>query len=588
MSFVSPRRSRLIAAITLGAIVLAVIGGCRSKRATPPSDSDDVANPLAATEHGSAGGGHTEAPFPRRLLFIQISNYAFLNPLTTRSQSGVDQTRTVALRLAQELKVPTQRNNQLFVFSDTALPEHKAMTRDTISEAYEAFFASSRAQDRIVVYFGGHAIEVDGKAYLVPMEGDRNIPKNLIPVEEFYSKLDTCPAVQKVVIWDVCRYNPEQKRKLPGSEPMTASLSKALTSAPEGVEVVTTCQPGENALELNNLSNMSGLSQYSGSAFLAALNVASDKSLLAGKTQSPSDPIPVAGLMAVVSKRVAEITSAHKGDFKQTVGYFSKKVEPKQPSQPSEIISRPQEKPKITKKTSEEIAAIAEEFRIPPLNSSQPAVNLADYPFRDEVIANYKSDVSIDDIKKNKQKYEFRNTTLNAFQTLRDVWVFKAKGGLQRRDFVATPISDGLKRDLKKELDAWGIGIAKLEEVDLALEKVAAKKKDQPKRWQAHYDFARAAVKQRLAYMNEYDKLMGDVLTETLPPLEKPMGQIGYHLVPSEKMKSKKDVQKIATDAQEAFEAIIADYKDTPWAVQAKYEMGHTLGMIWQPTNKKP
>ena len=51
-------------------------------------------------------------------------------------------------------------------------------------------------------------------------------------------------------------------------------------------------------------------------------------------------------------------------------------------------------------------------------------------------------------------------------------------------------------------------------------------------------------VKARLAYLNEYNKLMGDVRTETLPQLDKAIGQDSYKLASSEKMKSKKEIQR--------------------------------------------
>jgi hypothetical protein len=240
--------------------------------------------------------------------------------------------------------------------------------------------------------------------------------------------------------------------------------------------------------------------------------------------------------------------------------------------------------PSLSKSSLAEIQAIVEEFRIPPMKSTRPALVLSEYPYRDDVIATYKSDVSLDDIKKNKQKYEFRIATLNVFQTLRDVCAVKPKGGgLQQRDSIPAAITNDLKKTIKKELDAWASGMAKLEEANFVLEKIVAQKKSQPRRWQAHYDYARAEVKFRLAFMNEYDKLMGDVLTETLPQLEKGQNHTSYKLVSSEKMKSKKDVQKLAEEAHDAFDAIVTEYKDTPWAIQAKYEKGFPLGLVWQP-----
>jgi hypothetical protein len=49
-------------------------------------------------------------------------------------------------------------------------------------------------------------------------------------------------------------------------------------------------------------------------------------------------------------------------------------------------------------------------------------------------------------------------------------------------------------------------------------------------------------------------------------------------------MKSKKDVQRLVEEAQEAFDALIIEYKDTPWAIQAKYDKSSPVGLVWQPS----
>ena len=171
--------------------------------------------------------------FPRRLLFVQISNYAFLNPVTG-APANADKSKTMAQRMAFEWRMPTDRdNNQVYVLSDTLLPSERHLPiKPVLKQTYERFFETSRGQDRIVVYFGGHAFEKDGKAYLVPVEGDTEDEATLLSVEEFYARLGECKATQKVVIWDVCRRNPQRGNPIrPGSEPMSEGLAKALAAA---------------------------------------------------------------------------------------------------------------------------------------------------------------------------------------------------------------------------------------------------------------------------------------------------------------------------------------------------------------------
>jgi hypothetical protein len=577
MLFHRPRNAMFWITVTVGFLAVLLLGGCRGKKTDPPTNETDEGidvNSLGAN-HGFQVANIPEVRFPRRLLFIQISQYTSLNPLGSID----DQASVPALQLAQGLKIPTQTDSQLYLVSD-AVPV-AAMNlphREVVVGAYERFFETSKATDRIIVYFGGHAIEVDGKAYLAPLEGNRKDPKTLIPLQDFYSKLKACHAIQKVVVWDVCRFNPDRGRPLPGGEMMTVSLLKSLTNAPEGVEVVVGCIAGEHALEFTNLQIEPKGSTYSGSAFLEGMKFVVEKNRMAGVVQAQNDPIPVAEWVSAIGKRVAEVTASHDVGLKQTVRYYAAKKAGK-----IDAASEPIDPPSLSKASLAEIQSIVDEFRIPPIKNGRPAIALTEYPYREDVIAAYKSDATIADIQKNKQKYEFRNVTLNAYQTIRDVWAVKPKGGgLQQRDSIGA-ITNNLKSAIKKEQEPWAIGITKLEQVNLALENVATQKKNQPRRWQAHYDYARAIVKFRLAYMNEYDKLMGDVLTETLPPLDKGLNQTGYKLVSSEKMKSKKDIQKLAEEALESFDAVIAEYKDTPWAIQAKYEKSSPLGLIWQP-----
>ena len=89
----------------------------------------------------------------------------YLNP-PTASKDGGDQSKPSALRLAYDWRIPTEKeNNQLFILSDTT-GNGTIPLKNVVMGTYEKFFDTSREQDRIVVYFGGHALEKDGKAYL--------------------------------------------------------------------------------------------------------------------------------------------------------------------------------------------------------------------------------------------------------------------------------------------------------------------------------------------------------------------------------------------------------------------------------------
>jgi hypothetical protein len=580
------------------------------KGETPKGETSKGETPKGETPKGETGtggkdpggklpktGGDPTPPkpvveqFPRRLLFINISKYFYLNPLNTSAVVTADRTKAISQALATQLKVPADKDNsQVFLLSDTAPPpDGRVPTKDVLRGTYEKFFETSRGQDRIVVYFGGHAVEVGGKVYLAPIEGDLEDVSSLIPLDEFYAKLGACKATQKIVIWDVCRFNPQRGRVRPGSEPMSPGLAKAFASAPSDVEVITTCQPGENALEFSSLpSEKTGTPPHSGSVFLEALVSYMEKHPPA-KAPIPSDPIRVADLAPAFTTRAAEITRLALGSGTpptQTIKTTGKMRNMLAAPDSGEPVAKRFDIPTPTNTTSTaDVAALVKEFAVPPIKPDAEA-DLASIPFREDALKDYKADVSLDEILKNKDKYKFRATVADAASEIRTLWK-TGPGGLKLRDpfiFVA-PVTANLKRDVKNEQGTLAIGIAKLELLNQRLDDLAKERNAQPLRWQANYDYARAAVKTRLAYMNEYDLMLGNVQTETLPELDAKLRQDSYKLVSTEtaKMKSKKDIKQLATDAGEIFDKLIADRKGTPWAIQAKRDKAFALGLAWQP-----
>lgn len=540
---------------------------------------------------GKADGDNPAAQkagaFPRRLLFISVTKYMYLNPLTA-TKDGNDQSKPAAQRIAFDWRVPTDKNNnQVFILTDSAA-DATILMKDVLMGAYQRFFETSRDQDRVVIYFGGHAIEKDGRAYLAPVEGEiegDGWQQSLIPLDEFYGKLKDCKAGQKVMIWDVCRFNPQRGKQRPGSDPMSVALHKALTEAPAGIEVIISCSPGENALEFSKFQpDPTNRTTYGGSVFLEAVRYVGEKSK-AAKPPTPADGLPVAEWAQAVAKRVAEIAALSKDDTKQTVKLDGKPRDEPVAYDAEEPTAPRFEMPVAPKGTSvREIKAIEGEFLLPAIRSDLTDTGLSDLPYLESAMKNYKADVPPEAVLKDREKYPLRVATLAAFDAIREVWGGKfGSEGIGNLKAIPAPITETLKKEILRDLEAYAVGIAKLELVDDELQKVAALRAGESRRWQAHYDYARAVVKARLAYLHEYNKLMGDVRTETLPELDKKIGQDSYRLASSEKMKSKKEIQKLAEDAHDAFARIVAEHRGTPWALQAKRDRSFSLGLVWQP-----
>ena len=197
----------------------------------------------------------------------------------------------------------------------------------------------------------------------------------------------------------------------------------------------------------------------------------------------------------------------------------------------------------------------------------------------------YKTDVPLEEVLKDREKYRLRAATLAAFDAVREVWAGKpGSDGIGNLKAIPAPSPRRSRRRSTRDLEAYAVGIAKLELVD---DRTADGRRSieagETKRWQAHYDYARAVVKARLAYLNEYNKLMGDVRTETLPALDKAIGQDSYKLASSEKMKSKKEIQRLAEEAQEAFAKLITEHTRHAVGAPGQARSSFSLGLVWQP-----
>src|SRR2546430_4564354 len=67
---------------------------------------------------------------------------------------------------------------------------------------------------RVLVVFIGHAAEIDGRAYLAPIEGELGVAETLIPLDWVYKQLAECKARQKVLVVDVCRLDRSEERRV--------------------------------------------------------------------------------------------------------------------------------------------------------------------------------------------------------------------------------------------------------------------------------------------------------------------------------------------------------------------------------------
>ena len=505
---------------------------------------------------------------PRRVLFVHVGGYLYLNPLTHSAPGGPDRVRAVADRFAAGLRTPTARgNDQLFVLADTLTTDARLPTKDVLAKALEGFCTTTRPQDRVVIYFGVHAVEKDGKAFVVPIDGAPDAPETLLPVADVYAALKGLNAAQKVVIWDVCRHNPERVRGRRDPGPMTDALFKALTAPPEGVQALVSCSPGERSLEYSAPRGPAGI--FAGSAYLDALrHAAADTSAKA----APGDAIPVEALHKSACQSVATL-GKQTPTFTGTVPKQSAAHDPKAaPAKRFELAA-------ISKGTpSADVKTILDELALPPLFEDD-AGSVALLPFAEASLKSYEPDVSVDEALKNGDKYPLRVATLRALQAVRDTWPLTAKEPRGVTPLVA-PVVDRTKKAISDAQLPLAQAITKLEVELEGLLAATPNRAKETKRWQAHYDYTVAEVRLRLVVLNEYNVLLARVRTESLPDL--PSGATGWRLCPAEKLTSRREVRDLFNAAQEGFTKLATDHRGTPWDVLAKRSRAFVPGLRWE------
>lgn len=561
--------------VVLGMIAatLGISGFIYVKKQRESDDSQKVVKNTPATVKSTLST--TSVVFPRRLLFVNISKYAFMNPLFSGQGPRGDMASETARKLAFEWRVPQDNsNNQFYLLSDSmgksdTPPVMKAVLEPTIYQ----FIESSRKQDRIAIYFGGHALEKDGKAYLAASDGDPDDPTSLIALDSIYTKLKDCPAQQKIVIWDVCRLNPQFGRAFPGSEPMTEKLHQLLTSPPPGIQAWVSCSIGENAIELPR----------TGSEFLESFHITSLKGIGPKSGSAPEDPIPITEWAALTQTKLNQLVTKNG-----------------KPSQTTKLVGLPGESVQLN---HEEPAPVRFEFPKPPKgadpvalaaafalidlpglrsdkNSSTP---LQSFTVPEAALKDYLADsMTADEAMKLKDKHPIRAAAASSLIKIRKAWKgASAEAGL-RETFVGEA-SDRVKKAILAEQETPARIILELDAIIEDCEKLEKDLDKEPsKRWRATFQYALAQAKARWVYMNEYNLMLGMINKNELPTIDEKKGQTGWQMISMDQMKSKKDIKDKAEAAKELFDKIATEHKGTPWAVMAKQYKNVKLGLDWR------
>ncbi len=512
-------------------------------------------------------------PLPRRLLVVSISKYLYCNRLAAGTgRNGVDLPTEIGKRLAFDWRVPQE---QLTVLSDTG-PDPRPLLKPILSKTVADFCRTSRPQDRVLVYFGGHAVAADGKAYLVPAEGDIAEPDGLLPLAAVYEQLRSCPAAQKVIVFDVCRMNEDDDRVRPGGDAMTPELEKLLLAAPPGVQVVLTCAAGQQAREYRRTPADPTAADVTGSLFLSGVRYVTARAK--PTTPAPDDPLPLDELVTAAGKRMAAVCEAtgQKNATPKTGGTLPTLAPADPAAPPAEVVTLPAPPPGLP---PAEVAKYTAAFALPPIRE-RPSAGDDDVsvPFTAERMTAYApapADSSL------------RAATVEALAEVRKLWAKTSaadqSGGLTT-EFVGAVTDDAFKKSVARSQETPAALILALGDREQQLDALAESLKDEKSAyWRATFAYAQAQVKARLVLLDEYNLLLGDVRTDRLPARDAAKGETGVQMVSTAKLRSGKAATERAKAAGDLFDVVAKDHAGTPWAVAAKRARAEALGLEWRP-----
>jgi Caspase domain len=536
--------------------------------------------------------------YPRRLLAIFPSDYLYANHVSPgtfdRSFASLVQHLVTGLHIdpgqvcvLSDETVSSGSAKQKAGKQETAqarvpLNFPKIMpTRLMFEKACTEFLAASRPQDRIIILFIGHSAVIDDKSYLAPLDADLADKDTLVPLSWLFDKLSQCKARQKVLFLDSCRLDPGRGVDRPASGPMAPAFVKALEQAPAGVEVWSACQAEQYSYEIDGQS-----------VFLDKLCEAlTDGTLIAA--DKPELALPLGGLrdtvQAKVEKEVSKVLKAKQASLwsgkmnEQGAAYDAQELFP-----PRFVLTTPE--PATPPGAAEDVRQILKELKLPPIQLSMAEDEKMDLDgvvfFARDKLAPYLPDYrSLAEIRGNPAKYPLRIAVLDTLELLnKEFGSGNAKEAI-RQFYSASATPDAKNRILNEQKKPAQL-LLSLQEARRNLEKAGEMRdEEKAKRWQANFDYTHAELLARIAFLEEYNLMLGRIRKDELPELEKGVDE-GWRLTPREKLQSPKDVRDLATLAHKEFAKLAKEHAGTPWEVLARREAATSLGLQWQPSKR--
>lgn len=509
--------------------------------------------------------------YPGRALLVGIRNYLYANPINPGYRPDNSLTRDpLGLHHLKKALIEGLRfdPSQVKELSDVAEEKPVSPLKPTVQASIRVFLEDSRPQDRVVLVYVGHAVELEDQGYLVPLEGEFTKKEDLIPISWLYEQLEKCKAHRKLLILDIAHLDPEQGLARSGGEKLGEKLATQLRKVPDGVQVWLSCSSGEHSYEFAS-------SGFIGSVFLHYLHsYARDLADPKKRREIEKQPgfaeesLPLLFFAPQVNDEVTKYVK-DRWNAVQTpkvlgVAMKAPDVEAESPPPPVKIVEPLGSEPLADARIVDEI--IHELGIVEAGSQSLP-------PFFAKALEPYLTPADRDP---DPEKHPLRQVTVDTINKLLDI----DKRFNAEKSIKAEANDAQFKASIERKQQQPARLNQELEEIMEAMEKAAADRDKETKRWQAHFDYVFAQMLARRIAIMEYNFVLGNKLRKDSPIISNPQNN-GWLIVPTERLQQK-DTRNWEKQRQDILDRIIKEHPGTPWEVLARRDKSTYLGLTLQ------
>lgn len=248
--------------------------------------------------------------------------------------------------VAELSKVLTTGGFKITQLSEGAKDDKLKPKRANIVRELDAILAKCTKRDMILVAFSGHGMQPAGSKenFFCPSDARAHDLKTLIGMAELYEKLDQSTAETKLVVIDACR-----------DDPVAGKGITKVPLPPEGIAVLLSCSPGEQAYESNERKH--------GIFFYWLLDG------LRGKARNDENNITFGQLAEYVQRKVARNVPNMVGEGAKQSPNLVANISGESP-----LLVKVDKLPALTDDAKEPIAGDATSKNIPPSDSGNSGV----------------------------------------------------------------------------------------------------------------------------------------------------------------------------------------------------------------------